>query len=270
MVSAIRQIPLDNATRHHVHEFHQIVIGLEGLAEFEIEGLGGRIASLNGCIVPANHVHYHAGLGVNRQLIFDLPQPSAVSGGEGDDLARLFEAPRFFELDTPLRTYLDFLVQETARRQGPSGDLLIATFLDCLHSRLSDAPAAAPPAARRFDLDLIYRFIESNLARRLSVADLARRACLSEAHFSECFRRQVGVSPYQYVLRRRLALARRLIAETKAPLSDVAVRAGFANQSALSHAFRRHFGHTPRQLRRNDQPGVASSALGSKALTSNS
>ncbi len=38
MTSAIRQIPLDTATHHHSHDFHQIVIGLKGQAEFEIEG----------------------------------------------------------------------------------------------------------------------------------------------------------------------------------------------------------------------------------------
>ncbi len=60
MTSAIRQIPLDTAVHHHAHDFHQIVIGLRGQAEFEIEGLGGSISALSGCIVPANHVHYYA------------------------------------------------------------------------------------------------------------------------------------------------------------------------------------------------------------------
>ena len=69
MSSAIRQIPLDTAIQHHAHDYHQIVIGLEGRADFEIEGLGGSISALSGCIVPANHVHYYAGTGENRQLI---------------------------------------------------------------------------------------------------------------------------------------------------------------------------------------------------------
>ena len=67
MPSTIRQIPLETATKHHSHDFHQIVITLCGSSEFEIEGLGGRVNAFSGCIVPANHEHYYSGNGHNRQ-----------------------------------------------------------------------------------------------------------------------------------------------------------------------------------------------------------
>lgn len=118
MPSVIRQIPLDTATRHHAHDYHQIVIGLQGRAEFEIEGLGGAISALSGCIVPANHVHYYAGTGDNRQLILDLPAHSPALSGPHQELASLFDAPRFFTLDDPLRHYLRFLLLELERSGG--------------------------------------------------------------------------------------------------------------------------------------------------------
>lgn len=267
MPSAIRLTPLDNAIKHHAHEFHQIVIGLAGHAEFEIEGLGGGIAPLTGCIVPANHVHYYEGIGTNRQLIFDLPDDAPSLSGTHREMARLFDAPRFFTLDDPLRVYLNFLVQELAQPRHAQGDLLAATFLGCLHSRLN----AEPPArhARRLDMAMLDRFIQQQLADRLSVADLARQACLSEAHFSACFREQTGVTPYQYILRQRLAAARDLLTASSLPLSDVAAQTGFASQSALSHAFRRAFGQPPGQLRRqpaltDDSPATLPPLLSSK------
>ncbi|GGX95356.1 AraC family transcriptional regulator [Litchfieldella qijiaojingensis] len=257
MSSAIRLIPLDNTTKHHDHDFHQIVIGLNGHAEFEIEGLGGSIASLSGCIVPANHVHYYEGIGENRQLILDLPVDTPSLTGPHHELSRLFDAPRFFTLDEPLRLYLNFLTQELsqphhrhslAQRQG-QGDLLAATFLGCLHARLHpDLPAKG---TNRLNLQALDRFIQRHLAERLTVTDLARYACLSEAHFSECFRAQTGLTPYQYLLRQRLGAVRHLLTSTRLPLSEIAAHTGFANQSALSHAFRRKFGHPPSQLRRS-------------------
>ncbi len=252
MPSAIRLIPLDNTTRHHDHDFHQIVIGLTGHAEFEIEGLGGSIAPLSGCIVPASHVHYYEGIGDNRQLILDLPGDAAPLTGHYHALARLFDAPRFFALDEPLRRYLAFVTLELEQARPPvprlQDDLLTATLLGCLHARL--LPEERPQPGRPLDLRTLDRFIDRHLASHLTVADLAQEACLSEAHFSERFRRQTGLPPYQYLLRKRLEAAHRLLVSSRLPLSEVAALTGFANQSALSHAFRRRYGHPPGQLRR--------------------
>ncbi|GAB2796931.1 AraC family transcriptional regulator [Halomonas shantousis] len=247
MSSAIRLTPLDNIIKHHDHDYHQIVIGVTGHAEFEIEGLGGTIAPLSGCIVPANHVHHYEGIGENRQLIFDLPDDAPALTGVQRELSRLFDAPRYFALDEPLRAYCNFLVQELTQPRHARGDLLAATFLSCLHARLH--PALSADGGRRLDIAALDRFIQQHLDKRISVADLARQACLSEAHFSERFRIQTGVSPYQYVLRQRLETARHLLVTTRLPLGEISARTGFASQSALSHAFRRAYDHPPSALR---------------------
>ncbi|MDR5901525.1 AraC family transcriptional regulator [Halomonas icarae] len=249
MSSVIRQIPLDTATRHHAHDYHQVVIGLHGRAEFEIEGLGGVISALSGCIVPANHVHYYAGTGDNRQLILDLSTRSAALTGPQQDLARLFDAPRFFTLDDPLKRYMGFLLEELnySTPDPQQGDRLAATLLGCLHARLACKAKASPS---RLDMVRLDRFIEAHLASRFSVADLARVACLSEAHFRHCFRQQTGLTPWQYVRRRRLEAARRLLDDSRLPLAEIAALTGFSNQSALSHACRQAYGQPPSRLRR--------------------
>ncbi|MBB3142238.1 AraC family transcriptional regulator [Halomonas organivorans] len=266
MTSAIRQTPLDTAIHHHAHDFHQIVIGLDGQAEFEIEGLGGSISALSGCIVPANHLHYYAGTGDNRQLILDLPQDALSLTGHHHELARLFDAPRFFDLDDPLARFLDFVLHELHQLAGQGAlttlhqERLATTLLGSLHARLaSDASSTGRP----LDLTALDRFIDRHLAGSLRVADLAAEACLSEAHFTVRFRAQTGLSPWRYVMRRRLQAANRLIRESHLPLSEIAALTGFTNQSALSRAFRRDYGHPPSQLRQ-----TASRRLGSGLPTS--
>ncbi|MGQ4880454.1 AraC family transcriptional regulator [Billgrantia sp. LNSP4103-1] len=253
MSSVIRQIPLDTATQHHAHDYHQIVIGLQGRAEFEIEGLGGAISAFSGCIVPANHVHYYVGQGENRQLILDLPADAPSLTGYHHELSRLFDAPRFFALDKPLKHYLEFLLLEQEGNQdglsAAQSDRLAATFLGCLHARLGGTSSSEK--TRRLDLVKLDRFIDRHLAAPISVADLAGQACLSEAHFSSCFREQTGLTPWQYVRRRRLEAARRLLEESRMPLSQIAMNTGFAHQSALSHAFRSTFGCPPSHVRRS-------------------
>lgn len=267
MPSTIRRIPLDSATHHHAHDFHQIVITLCGSSEFEIEGLGGRVNAFSGCIVPANHEHYYSGQGHNRQLILDLPEDAPALTGEHRELVALFDAPRFFALDNPLRHYLAFMESELAQGFDTSGasfqqDRLAATLLGSLKARLGKPDSACQ---RRIDLTQIDRFINRHLADTLRVADLAKLACLSEAHFSERFRSQTGLSPWQYVKRQRLHAARQLILQSRLPLTDIAIQTGFANQSALSHAFRRSYGVSPRMLRQaTSAPLAKASSVGDK------
>ncbi|TDR52959.1 AraC family transcriptional regulator [Halomonas ventosae] len=263
MTSAIRQIPLDTAIHHHAHDFHQIVIGLRGEAEFEIEGLGGSISAFSGCIVPANHMHYYAGTGDNRQLILDLPCDAFAVTGHHHELVRLFDAPRFFALDTSLRHYLDFLLHELSllSRRAPIDPVhherLAGTLLGSLHARLASDP---PAPGRPLDLAALDRFIDRHLGSRLRVADLAAEACLSEAHFRERFRQRTGLSPWQYVMRRRLECARQMLQQSQLPLSEIAALTGFTSQSALSRACRQAFGHPPSQLRRARGQRLASQA----------
>ncbi|XKH59185.1 helix-turn-helix domain-containing protein [Halomonas sediminis] len=254
MPSIIRQIPLERATRHHSHDFHQLVITLSGTAEFEIEGLGGHVNAFAGCIVPANHEHYYSGSGHNRQLILDLPEDAPALTGDHRELVALFDAPRFFTLDKALRHYLAFVDIELNQQCGLSEagalqqDRLAVTLLGSLKARLGDE---APHGRKRLNMSLLNRYIQQHLGDELRVADLARLACLSETHFSSCFRAQTGLSPWQYVKRQRLTSARHLLLTSRTPLADIAVQTGFANQSALSHAFRRNYGLSPRQLRQD-------------------
>ncbi|HSH47317.1 MAG TPA: AraC family transcriptional regulator [Halomonas sp.] len=204
--------------------------------------------------MPANHLHYYAGSGDNRQLILDLPHDALSLTGHHHELARLFDAPRFFALDEPLKRYLDFLLEEVSLLASAGGlsilqqERLASTLLGSLHARLASEPNAR---GRTLDLAALERYIDRHLGGPLRVSDLASEACLSEAHFTQRFRAQTGMSPWQYVIQRRLSAAHRLLLESDLPLSEIAALSGFANQSALSHAFRRAHGHPPSRLRKN-------------------
>ncbi|HEX6161125.1 MAG TPA: AraC family transcriptional regulator [Thermoanaerobaculia bacterium] len=78
------------------------------------------------------------------------------------------------------------------------------------------------------------------------VADLAREANVHPVHLARVFRRHLRITPGQYLQRRRLRLALRLLGTR--PLSDVALASGFADQSHLTRAMRATLGETPRGL----------------------
>jgi AraC family transcriptional regulator len=95
----------------------------------------------------------------------------------------------------------------------------------------------------------LMAYIEEHLAEPLSLGELAAFSALSEYHFARMFRESFGLPPHQYVLARRLAHARHLLARTTLPLGDVALACGFSSASHFSNRFRRAIGGTPGEYR---------------------
>lgn len=251
--TVIRRAPLDETARMHAHPFHQIVIGLAGEAEIVIDGRALHISPRHGCIIPGDREHRYRGIGDNTQLLLDLFDDAPGLAGAFRHHGQLFERPLHFRLDDGARALVDFMVSEITHQPAVDRDLLMTTLLSTLAHRLL-AREAAPQS--RLDLASLDRYIDQRLAEAIRVEELAALAHLSSAHFTELFRARTGLPPYQYILRKRLNAARELLTATRLPLVAVAERSGFANQSALSHAFRRHFGHAPSALRQAMPPDV--------------
>lgn len=240
---------LSDQSHAHAHDHHQLVMSLSGRAEFEVEGRGGEVCRMRACLVPGDAEHAFAGVGDNRMLIIDLG-PQAVPADEGELLARLFEAPGYPTLDADFQNLLSYAGAELARY---GSDPLLARALGgvlirALHLRLFGEQSALPSGP--LDMERLDAHILDNLARRITVAELAQVACLSPSHFHAQFKECVGLTPHQYLLKLRLDRAARLLRESDLPLVRVAGECGFSSQSALTTAMRRYLGLTPKSLRR--------------------
>jgi len=91
----------------------------------------------------------------------------------------------------------------------------------------------------------VVEYIEANLDREIALSALADAAGLSTHYFSELFKQSVHVSPHQYVLRRRIERARKLLSDPRVTVLEAAVRSGFSDQSHFTKIFRRIVGVTP-------------------------
>jgi AraC family transcriptional regulator len=98
-------------------------------------------------------------------------------------------------------------------------------------------------------LQRVVDYIRDHLAHELSLAELAGLAEMSPSHFKVIFRRTTGVPVHQYVIRARVEYASDLIARDRLPLSQIALQAGFANQSHMSRCMKQLTGVTPASLR---------------------
>jgi transcriptional regulator GlxA family with amidase domain len=90
---------------------------------------------------------------------------------------------------------------------------------------------------------------DARYAEPLGVADLARAAGLSPAHFSREFRKTFGESPHAYLLTRRLERAAALLRNTDRSVADVCMAVGFTSVGSFTTSFSRLFGKSPTAYR---------------------
>ena len=96
----------------------------------------------------------------------------------------------------------------------------------------------------------VFAHVEANLSRKILIRELARLLGLSASHFCRAFKCTFGVSPRDYMLRRRIEVAQALLLTTSEPLSSIALRCGMCDQPHFTRSFHRIVGETPYAWRR--------------------
>ncbi|MEW2264484.1 helix-turn-helix domain-containing protein [Streptomyces sp. NPDC047853] len=120
------------------------------------------------------------------------------------------------------------------------------------HREGSQRQYATQPAPARADESLapLLDWATSRLHTRLTLTLLAEHAGLSSRTLARRFTEQLGTSPGQWLLGRRLDAARALLEETDLPVEAIATRVGLASAVNLRRRFRAHTGTTPGTYRR--------------------
>ncbi|WJF91722.1 AraC family transcriptional regulator [Paraburkholderia bonniea] len=233
-----------------VHDFHQIVLGLDGAMAMAVEGVGQLLDSRSAWLIPAGARHEYAGLGSNRQLVLDLPAASLAIP------QRLFERARVIPVNAPLGALVRDIamlsaglpparpLQQPQRFNWNAAARLSAAII-------SDGSSIQSTAALHAGLDFarIDRWLRAHLSEPLRIADLASHCGFGLRRFHQLFIEAFGETPHRYLQRLRLDTAIILLNEPSRPLTDIALSVGFSDQSAFTHAFSRRFGLAPGQWR---------------------
>lgn len=138
------------------------------------------------------------------------------------------------------------------REHYRDGDALAPLLIDGLACELMARCGAAGTRSRVADHPGARRardLIEASLPTTPKLAGLATAAGCHPMTLTRAFRRTYGCSIGQYLRRRRVEYAARLLQHSDLPISAVAIQSGFADQAHLTRALRQHAGITPGMLR---------------------
>ena len=210
----------------HSHAYFQVLFGLSGVLELEVDGTGQRVAAGSGCVIAPGQRHDFQARSGSSCLVLDTADSrwadchaQPVRPGEANALA----------------TYLSHaLRQPNAALQGCAPALL----LDAWRGTAPRLPPPLPNRRRAIDWLHLAAWAQQHLHCALTVADLAARVFLSPTQFAVRCRHETGHTAMQWLRLHRLAHAHSLRA-TGMKLAEAAQRCGYQSPSALTAAIRR-------------------------------
>lgn len=99
-------------------------------------------------------------------------------------------------------------------------------------------------------------FIEKNISLPITLDDIAKAGNMSRSHINEWFHRVVGMTPYEYLLVRRIEYAVELLRSSNITVLAISEACGFSNLSNFNKAFKKRTGITPQEYRRKAQKTI--------------
>src|SRR5438128_1619414 len=133
-----------------------------------------------------------------------------------------------------------------------------ALFRPCLRCRPDLAPGQAPIDNSNRVAHIITRRIDEGLIDEgAGLEEIAAEFGMSSRQLRRIVQQELGVSPIELVLTRRLLLAKQLLTETKLPVIEVAYSSGFSSLRRFNDAFQARYGMPPTRLRKEAAGGAA-------------
>lgn len=241
-------MPLYRTHRPSGREDFQLLYLVSGAAEFVVDGVRQRLHAGEAVLYRPNEPQeYQYRLTDHVEVYWvHFTGTEAVALTEGLGLGGVHTVGE----DARFRELWDNMIREL-RLKRPLADELVAALLRELLVRMARRNREAQTDRPRSTMiERAVDEIERRFAEPLTVAALAAQYNVEVCWFSRLFRRQMGVSPQQYLMTVRLAKARELLGRTECPVGEVARLVGYDNPLYFSRLFSRVCGCSPREYRK--------------------
>lgn len=252
---------LKDVELHH-HDFYEVDFLISGDVTYVIESRVYHVEPGQMLIINPRELHQvyiqPDAAPYERYMLWIAPSLLQSLSSAQTDLCRCFDMSRphygnLLHLPPQQQKLIPAMMESLLREQEQpafGSDLLRTNLLTelMIHiNRLAEDSNTPIPADEDTIVSHVIEYINDHYYEPLSLDLLAERFFVSKYHLSHEFTRQMGTGIYQYIQKKRLLIARQLMAEGEKPV-DVYALCGFGDYAAFFRAFRKVYGLSPRSF----------------------
>lgn len=251
----------------HSHQCSEIFYVVSGHGEFHVEDAVFPVQADQLVIINSNVEHTEA----------CVPQTSMqyiVMGVEGCNLLlENNDDRRYFTIDCAsvrgeILRYMQLILEEMSTRNphyGAVANNLLEIFFVKLLRHKSITMERASTSKSGIQCALVKRYLDNHYKENITLDTLAGITYLNKFFLAYLFKEEYGISPINYLVRRRVAESRYLLAQTDYRISEIASMLGFSSSSYFTQTFTRIEGISPRVYRKQAQASRENDTGGKEA-----
>lgn len=241
------RLPRHNATKSHLHTFHQVDVVLEGRVTHRVEGMAAcELAAGDALLIAPLSLHESqsaTGFVHASFKLFLAPHAAARLGWS----MTFRPSPALLALQSEIGRSIARQEAHAADCASAAASLLVA---QALRSRPEQKPDPAPIDDFRRLVLPVLQGVDENPGAQWTVEAMAEACNLSVDYFTRCFHRAFRQTPMQYLLTARMRrAAAELMASPPVAIKQVAQRLGYSSVQTFSRAFRAAVGISPARFR---------------------
>lgn len=221
------------------HGFVQIVLPVSGRLRIDVAGRQDELSTGRGVFIHRDAPHTQEATAINHSLVVDIDE-SAVSE---QTLERFARVP-FLDIAPDTRqliAYMRGLIKTDGRRDDVAG-IWAPLLVDSLATEKADI---------RQRLRKLSAIVRAEPFFPWTIEMLAACVTISDSRLHALFLEEFGLPPHRWLTGLRMDKVCTLLSESSLPIAEIALRAGFSDQTALTRAMRNAVGETPATYRRN-------------------
>lgn len=237
--------------RLHIHNDYEILLFLEGDAEYAIEENIYDLAPRDLIVIRKHQLHriHHRSNSRYRRMILNV-SPEFFEVNSCMEYQEHFIHPSNIGSKIDAKTVIDSGIYDAFMRlrkfyqndeNTPIVKALIIEILFLINNIKSYTKSETSSREKE-----IIAYINKNFMREISLEDLERRFFISKYHLCHIFPKITGLTVHQYITRKRLALAQELVKSGES-LSEAAKHCGFNSYSSFYRAYLNEYGVSPKK-----------------------